>query len=47
MVYHPRENWNPQTRRRVYTRRDFLQRAAVLGITLPVLPSLLAACAGW
>jgi spermidine/putrescine transport system substrate-binding protein len=45
MVYHPRENWNPQTRRRVYTRRDFLQRAAVLGITLPVLPSLVAACA--
>ena len=45
MVYHPRENWNPQTRKRVYTRRDFLQRAAVLGITLPVLPSLVAACA--
>ena len=44
MVYHPRENWNPQTRKRVYTRRDFIQRAAVLGITLPVLPSLLAAC---
>jgi spermidine/putrescine transport system substrate-binding protein len=45
MVYHPRENWDPRTRKRVYTRRDFLQRAAVLGITLPVLPSLLAACA--
>jgi spermidine/putrescine transport system substrate-binding protein len=45
MVYHPRENWNPRTRNRVYTRRDFLQRAAVLGITLPMLPSFLAACA--
>jgi spermidine/putrescine transport system substrate-binding protein len=43
MVYHPRENWNP--RKRVYTRRDFIQRAALLGIALPALPSLLAACA--
>ncbi|MGA8040592.1 MAG: twin-arginine translocation signal domain-containing protein, partial [Acidimicrobiia bacterium] len=42
---HPRENWNPVTRTRVYTRRDFLQRAALLGIALPALPSLLAACA--
>jgi spermidine/putrescine transport system substrate-binding protein len=45
MAYHPRENWNPATGRRVYTRRDFLQRAAVLGIMLPALPSILAACA--
>ncbi len=45
MVYHPRENWSPPTGKRVFTRRDFLQRAAVLGITVPVLPSLLAACA--
>ncbi|HLF43441.1 MAG TPA: spermidine/putrescine ABC transporter substrate-binding protein [Acidimicrobiia bacterium] len=45
MVYHPRENWDPQTRKRVYTRRDFIQRAALLSVTLPVLPSLLAACA--
>ena len=44
MAYHPRENWNPQLRNRVYTRRDFLQRAALLGIALPALPSLLAAC---
>ena len=44
MAYHPRENWNPQLRKRVYTRRDFLQRAALLGIALPALPSLLAAC---
>jgi spermidine/putrescine transport system substrate-binding protein len=43
MVYHPRENWNP--RKRVYTRRDFIQRAALLGIALPAVPSLLAACA--
>ena len=45
MAYHPRENWNPAHRRRVYTRRDFLQRAAVLGIAVPMLPSILAACA--
>ncbi|MGB8361739.1 MAG: spermidine/putrescine ABC transporter substrate-binding protein [Acidimicrobiia bacterium] len=45
MAYHPRENWNPATGRRVYTRRDFLQRAAVLGIMLPAFPSILAACA--
>src|SRR5688500_17126031 len=44
MAYHPRENWIPQNRKRVYTRRDFVQRAALLGIALPVLPSLLAAC---
>ncbi len=44
MAYHPRENWSPQLRKRVYTRRDFLQRAALLGIALPALPSLLAAC---
>lgn len=45
MAYHPRENWNPARRKRVYTRRDFLQRAAVLGIAVPALPSILAACA--
>lgn len=45
MAYHPRENWNPSHRRRVYTRRDFLQRAVVLGIAVPILPSILAACA--
>ncbi|HEX6287189.1 MAG TPA: spermidine/putrescine ABC transporter substrate-binding protein, partial [Acidimicrobiia bacterium] len=45
MAYHPRENWNPGRRKRVYTRRDFLQRAAVLGIAVPALPSILAACA--
>ena len=45
MAYHPRENWNPQLRKRVYTRRDFLQRAVILGVALPALPSLLAACA--
>jgi hypothetical protein len=44
MAYHPRENWNPYLHRRLYTRRDFIQRAALLGIALPVLPSLLAAC---
>lgn len=44
MTYHPRQNWNVGQRRRVYTRRDFLQRAAVLGIVLPAMPTLLAAC---
>jgi len=29
----------------VHTRRDFLQRAADLGVALPALPTLLAACA--
>lgn len=43
MAYHPRENW-ARSSRRVYTRRDFLQRAAILGIALPALPSILAAC---
>ncbi len=45
MAYHPRQNWNVAGRRRVYTRRDFLQRAAVLGIVVPAMPSILAACA--
>jgi spermidine/putrescine transport system substrate-binding protein len=44
MTYHPRENRSPTPRRRVYTRRDFVQRAALLGIVLPAFPSLLAAC---
>jgi spermidine/putrescine transport system substrate-binding protein len=44
MAYHPRENWNPAHRHRVYTRRDFLQRAVALGIAVPLLPSILAAC---
>lgn len=45
MVYHPRQNWDPVTRKRVYTRRDFVLRAALLGVALPAMPSLLAACA--
>jgi spermidine/putrescine transport system substrate-binding protein len=45
MAYHPRQNWSPARGKRVYTRRDFLQRAALLGIALPAMPSLLAACA--
>lgn len=44
MTFHPRENWSPAGRR-FYTRRDFLQRAVMLGIAIPVLPSILAACA--
>lgn len=45
MAYHPRENWNPQPRKRIYTRRDFIARAGALGIAVPLMPSLLAACA--
>jgi spermidine/putrescine transport system substrate-binding protein len=45
MAYHPRENWIPTNRRRVYTRRDFLQRSALLGVAATALPGLLAACA--
>ncbi len=44
MVFHPRENWDPRTGRRIYTRRDFIQRAAALGIVIPGVSSLLAAC---
>lgn len=45
MAYHPRENWNPEQRKRIYTRRDFISRAGALGIAVPLMPSLLAACA--
>ena len=45
MTYHPRQNWSGAPRRRIYTRRDFLQRAALLGIAVPVFPSILSACA--
>jgi spermidine/putrescine transport system substrate-binding protein len=44
VAYHPRENWSPG--RRIYTRRQFLWRAGALGISLPALSSLLAACGG-
>jgi spermidine/putrescine-binding protein len=43
MTYHPRQNWS-RGRSRVLTRRDFLQKAALLGIALPALPGFLAAC---
>ncbi|MCI0425511.1 MAG: spermidine/putrescine ABC transporter substrate-binding protein [Actinobacteria bacterium] len=43
MTYHPRQNWN-RGRRQVYTRRDFLQRATLLGVTSAALPGFLAAC---
>ena len=33
MVFHPRENRRPI--RRTYTRREFLQRSAAVGILLP------------
>ena len=40
MVFHPRENW----RGRGLTRRDFISRAAALGLSLPAISALLAAC---
>jgi len=44
MAYHPRENWDPNRRKQIYTRRDFVRRAGKMGIVLPVLPAFLAAC---
>jgi spermidine/putrescine transport system substrate-binding protein len=44
MTYHPRENWDPSRRKQIYTRRDFLKRAAKMGVVLPALPTFLAAC---
>ncbi len=44
MAYHPRENWNPASRRRLWSRRDVLKRASALGLLLPGMNSLLAAC---
>jgi spermidine/putrescine transport system substrate-binding protein len=43
VTYHPRQNWN-RGRRPVYSRRDFIQRAALLGIAIPALPGFLASC---
>lgn len=40
MVYHPREN----RRRGGITRRDFISRATAMGLSLPALSALLAAC---
>ncbi|MDH4307117.1 MAG: extracellular solute-binding protein [Acidimicrobiia bacterium] len=44
MAFHPRENWDPRTRRRLYSRREFLWRAGAVGASLPVMSALLAAC---
>jgi spermidine/putrescine transport system substrate-binding protein len=44
MAYHPRENWDPARRRRLQSRREFLKQAAALGIALPGLGAILAAC---
>lgn len=44
MAFHPRENWHIRQGRRTYTRREFLQRSAALGILLPGVSSILAAC---
>lgn len=44
MAFHPRENWHIRRGRRDYTRREFLQRSAALGLLLPGMSALLAAC---
>lgn len=44
MAFHPRENWDRTTGRRALTRREFLWRAGALGLSLPTLSALLAAC---
>ncbi|HUO46345.1 MAG TPA: extracellular solute-binding protein [Acidimicrobiia bacterium] len=50
MVYHPRENWNRRRRpdglRPGLTRRDFISRATAMGLSLPAISALLAACGG-
>lgn len=42
MVFHPRERRNPSA----WTRREFLWRSAALGVSLPTLSAILAACGG-
>lgn len=44
MAFHPRENWDPRTRRRLYSRREFLWRAGAVGVSLPAMSAILAAC---
>lgn len=44
MASHPRTNWNSQTKRRDFTRREFLWRASALGLSLPTMSAILAAC---
>ena len=44
MAFHPRENWDPTSRRRNYSRREFLRMATAMGIVVPGVSSLLAAC---
>ncbi len=44
MAHHPRQNWDPISRRRIYSRREFLWRAGALGLSLPAMSAVLAAC---
>lgn len=46
MVFHPREGRSPRRPIRGITRRDFLLRASALGVSLPTLSAILAACGG-
>ncbi len=44
MAHHPRQNWDPISKRRIYSRREFLWRAGALGLSLPAMSAVLAAC---
>lgn len=44
MAFHPRENWNPKTKKREYSRREFIRLSTGMAVMLPGVASLLAAC---
>jgi spermidine/putrescine transport system substrate-binding protein len=44
MAFHPRENWDPRTKRRTYSRREFIRLSGGMVVALPAVSSLLAAC---
>lgn len=44
MAFHPRENWDPRTKRRTYSRREFIRLSGGMVVVLPAVSSLLAAC---
>jgi len=46
VVFHPREGGSPRRPTRGWTRRDFLWRSAAVGVSLPTLSAILAACGG-
>lgn len=46
MVFHPRQNYPLNRSPQGMTRRDFITRAAALGLAFPTLSAFLAACGG-